>query len=152
MRVTVWRWILGAITNDSSAFFLIRSKSRASAALKSVETYTNPYTFCLVNWGFQRIVFLIENPSPEMLRLNRWSRPTQNPVPQGVRVRFPPPAPSKLAGSDKPPTRGVGACFSGSLGDARPALRFREMTIERYCHVGLRNPERDLAIATNCLF
>ena len=43
--------------------------------------------------------------------------------------------------------RWVGACISGSLGDARPALRFREMTIEGYCHVGLGNPERDLALA-----
>ena len=44
------------------------------------------------------------------------TRGIRNPVPQGVWVRFLPPAPSMLAGSNKPTAQGARACVSGSLG------------------------------------
>ena len=51
------------------------------------------------------------------------SKAIQNPVPRGVRVRLPPPAPAKIAGSVKSTARGTGACISGSPGVARSAAQ-----------------------------
>jgi hypothetical protein len=61
-----------------------------------------------------------------------------------VWVRFPPPAPSKLAGSDKPTVQGQEPAVADRLGDPSPGLSFLEMTIGGYCHFGPRNPGRDL--------
>ncbi len=48
------------------------------------------------------------------------SKAIQNPVPRGVRVRFPPPAPSFLAGSDKPTARWQASASADCMGSNGP--------------------------------